>query len=81
VQPGTIATDMGRESLSNPEARRWVPFLVSDLERVIDRDPADDLARLGAQIVSLAAGHHDNLAGRYLDLEELAVGPARRSGK
>ena len=74
VQPGTIATDMGRESLSNPEARRWVPFLVSDLERVIDRDPTDDLARLGAQIVSLAAGHHDKLAGSYLDLEELAVG-------
>lgn len=71
VQPGTIPTDMGRESLGNPEARKWAPFLVEELERVIGQDPAPGLVRLGAQIVALAAGRHDELAGAYLDLEQL----------
>jgi NAD(P)-dependent dehydrogenase (short-subunit alcohol dehydrogenase family) len=33
VQPGTISTDMARESIGNPEAHKWVPFLVQDLEK------------------------------------------------
>jgi NAD(P)-dependent dehydrogenase (short-subunit alcohol dehydrogenase family) len=73
VQPGTIVTDMARDSINDLEARRWVPFLVSDLEGVLDQDPAADLARLGGQIVALAAGHFDELAGAYLDLEENPV--------
>lgn len=74
VQPGTIVTDMARDSLADPEARRWAPFLVDELERMIEQDPAPELARLGAQIVELAAGRHDARAGSYLDLEELAAG-------
>ena len=70
VQPGTILTDMGRDSINDPEARRWVPFLVKELEGVLERDPTGDLARLGQQVVALAAGRHDELAGAYLDLEE-----------
>lgn len=69
VQPGTIVTDMAKDSINDPEARRWVPFLVSDLEGIVGRDPAADLARLGGQVVALAAGRHDELAGAYLDLE------------
>lgn len=74
VQPGTIATGMGRDSVNDPEARRWVPFLITELEGLLDRDPAPDLARLGAQLVALAAGRHDERAGAYLDLEALAIG-------
>jgi len=70
VQPGTILTDMGRDSINDPEARRWVPFLVKELEGVLERDPTGDLARLGQQVVALATGQHDELAGAYLDLEE-----------
>ena len=73
VQPGTIVTDMARDSIADPEARRWAPFLVDELERMIDQDPAPGLARLGAQIVELAAGQHEAKAGTYLDLEELAA--------
>jgi NAD(P)-dependent dehydrogenase (short-subunit alcohol dehydrogenase family) len=75
VQPGTIATDMARDSLNDPEARKWTPFLVDELEKVVDRDPAPDLARLGAQIVALTTGRHDELAGHYLDLEDGTVQP------
>ena len=73
VQPGTIVTDMARDSLADPEARRWAPFLVDELERMIEQDPAPQLARLGAQIIELASGRHDARAGAYLDLEELAA--------
>ena len=77
VQPGTIITDMARESIADPEARKWVPFLVDDLQAMIDQDPTADLKRLGMQIVELASGRHDALAGAYLDLERglAATGP------
>lgn len=70
VQPGTIATDMARDSINDPEAKKWVPFLVDDLESIIDEDPEPKLTRLGKQIVALASGDYDPLAGAYLDLEE-----------
>jgi NAD(P)-dependent dehydrogenase (short-subunit alcohol dehydrogenase family) len=70
VQPGTIVTDMARDSLADPEARRWVPFLVDELEGMLDSDPAPHLVRLGRQIVAIAAGHGDEFAGAYLDLEQ-----------
>jgi len=70
IQPGTIITDMGRESMNNPEARKWVPFLIEDLARIAGSDPTADLRRLGRQVVALASGRHDALAGAYLDLEQ-----------
>ena len=73
IQPGTIITDMGRESMSNPEARKWVPFLIEDLARIAESDPTADLRRLGRQVVALASGRHDALAGAYLDLEQRSV--------
>jgi len=69
VQPGTILTDMARDSMADPEARRWVPFLVDDLAAIAETDPAADLERLGRQVAELASGRWDELAGRYLDLE------------
>jgi hypothetical protein len=68
-QPGTILTDMARDSINDPAARKWVPFLVDDLKAIIDQDPAPQLERLGRQIVALASGAYNQLAGAYLDLE------------
>lgn len=70
VQPGTILTDMARASISDPDAQKWVPFLVDDLKAILDQDPAPQLERLGRQVVALATGKYDGLAGAYLDLEE-----------
>ena len=70
VQPGTIITDMARNSVNDPQARRWVPFLVDELQSIIDQDPTEGLAKLGTQIVALASGRYDALAGSYLDLEQ-----------
>ncbi len=73
VQPGTIMTEMALDSINDPEARKWVPFLVEELKEMVDQDPAAELARLGRQVASLAAGRHDDLAGAYLDLEAGSV--------
>lgn len=70
VQPGTILTDMARSSIADPGAQQWVPFLVDDLTKILDQDPAPLLERLGRQVVALATGRYDALAGAYLDLEK-----------
>lgn len=70
VQPGTILTDMARSSVADPEAQKWVPFLVDDLKGILDQDPVPLLERLGRQVVALASGRYDALAGAYLDLGE-----------
>jgi NAD(P)-dependent dehydrogenase (short-subunit alcohol dehydrogenase family) len=70
VQPGTILTDMARDSMTDPAARQWVPFLVEDLKAIADQDPTPALAQLGRQVVALATGRYDALAGAYLDLEQ-----------
>ncbi|MNC89351.1 hypothetical protein D3C83_52720 [compost metagenome] len=70
VQPGTILTDMARDSIADPEAQRWVPFLVNDLKAISHQDPEPELQRLGRQVAALAAGRYDELAGAYLDLED-----------
>jgi len=69
VQPGTILTDMARDSIADADAQKWVPFLVDDLKAFLDEDPTEKLKRLGRQIVALASGRYAALAGAYLDLE------------
>jgi NAD(P)-dependent dehydrogenase (short-subunit alcohol dehydrogenase family) len=69
IQPGTILTDMAHSSINDVQAQKWVPFLLNDLKGILDQDPAPKLERLGRQIVQLASGKYDALAGAYLDLE------------
>ncbi len=69
VQPGTILTDIARDSIADPAAQKWVPFPVDDLKAFLDEDPTAKLERLGKQIVAPAPGHYDALAGAYLDLD------------
>jgi NAD(P)-dependent dehydrogenase (short-subunit alcohol dehydrogenase family) len=73
VQPGTILTDMAHQSMNDPDAQTWVPFLVEDLKAIANQDPAAQLQHLGRQIAALASGRYDALAGAYLDLEQGTV--------
>lgn len=68
IQPGTIITDMAHESMADPEAQRWTPFLVDHLKAILDEDPAAGLRRVGELVVALASGRFDILSGRYLDI-------------
>lgn len=69
VHPGTIMTEMGMAALDDPEARKWVAPLVEHLEQFRKIDTTPQLLRVGRQMVDLAGGDFDALAGRYLDLE------------
>lgn len=68
IQPGTIITDMAHDSMADPEAQKWAPFLVDHLKAILDEDPAAGLQRVGEFAVALASGRFDILSGRYLDI-------------
>lgn len=69
IQPGTILTAMSQETIASPQARALVAPLVSLLEATTPEDSASGMARLQRFAVALAAGEHDALAGRYVDIE------------
>lgn len=68
LHPGTITTDMARETIASPEAQRWVPAGVAMLKGRTPRDSAQDLARCCEVVAALAAQRYDGLGGRYIDL-------------
>jgi NAD(P)-dependent dehydrogenase (short-subunit alcohol dehydrogenase family) len=73
LHPGNIRTDMARGTLSSPEAQQW---LADGLAVIRDRTPEAsdaDLARCCDVALALAAGGHDDLGGRYLDIYDEAL--------
>ena len=68
LHPGTITTDMARNTIGSPEAQHWVPEGVAMLRSRTDAESARDLARSCEVVASLAAGRFDALGGRYIDL-------------
>lgn len=68
--PGTLVTDMMRDTLNDHDARQNAPLLFAFLSRYRDADTSNEQARLNAQLVEIAAGLHDDAAGRYIDLEQ-----------
>lgn len=69
IQPGTIMTAMAQETLQSPQARAFARPLVELLESTTAADSAMGMARLRRFVTALAAGEHDALAGRYVDIE------------
>jgi NAD(P)-dependent dehydrogenase (short-subunit alcohol dehydrogenase family) len=70
IQPGTIMTAMAEETLRSAQAHAYAKPLVALLEATTAEDSAQGMARLLAFVVELAAGEHDESAGRYLDIEK-----------
>jgi NAD(P)-dependent dehydrogenase (short-subunit alcohol dehydrogenase family) len=68
LHPGTITTDMSHATISSPQAQQWLPAGVQMLKSRTPEDSARDLARCCDVVAALAAGRHDALGGRYLDL-------------
>ena len=76
IEPGTVITDMARETIASPQAQRWVPQMVQRLTLLGEtQDRAAGLARCAERCLELASGRYDGLSGRYLipedDLDEL----------
>jgi len=68
MDPGSIMTEMADETMTSPEAQRWVPQMVERLHELkVTQGPEDGMAWCADRCVALAAGRYDALSGRYID--------------
>jgi len=70
IQPGTILTDMARDTLTRPEAAQWAPHLIGLLQQITPEQSDRALAKLQDFVSDLARGRFDALSGRYLDVDQ-----------
>jgi NADP-dependent 3-hydroxy acid dehydrogenase YdfG len=83
LQPGDAPTAFAHGTLASPAARQHLPGMLDILKDwVANVDPAPVLAKCGQRVVELAAGRHDALAGRYLDVDwDWVAEAAKAEGK
>jgi NAD(P)-dependent dehydrogenase (short-subunit alcohol dehydrogenase family) len=68
LDPGSIMTDMADETMSSPDAQRWVPQMVEHLHELKGKQgPNDGMQWCTDRCVAFASGHYDALSGRYID--------------
>jgi len=70
IQPGTIMTDMARDTLELPDAARWAAPLVKMLQQITPEQSERALAKMQDFVSDLARGRFDALSGRYLDVDQ-----------
>jgi len=70
IQPGTILTDMARDTLALPDAAKWAAPLVGMLQQVTAEQSDRATRRLQDFVSALAAGRFDGMSGRYLDVDQ-----------
>ena len=71
LDPGSIMTEMADETMSNPDAQRWVPKMVERLNQMKGKiGPQDGMAWCTDRCLALASGRYDALSGRYIDRTE-----------
>jgi NAD(P)-dependent dehydrogenase (short-subunit alcohol dehydrogenase family) len=71
IDPGFVFTGIAEETMSSPEAQRWLPHMVGRLRARKDAKGGDtDLYRCAQRCVDLASGRYDALSGRYMELTD-----------
>lgn len=85
IEPGTVYTEMTENTITSPDAKRWVPQMVEYLTKLKETtDPAPGLARCAEMCVQLASGRYTALSGRFLlprdDFDKLLLDPAPKPG-
>lgn len=79
IEPGTVFTQLAAGTVASPEARHWLPGMLTSLQEIRDReDPAVGLARCAQMCVQLASGRYDALSGSYLTPQDDFAGLLRR---
>ncbi|MBZ5695252.1 MAG: SDR family oxidoreductase [Acidobacteriia bacterium] len=71
LDPGSIMTEMADETMTSPDAQRWVPKMVErlhELQRTQGRN--EGMAWCTDRCVAFASGRYDALSGRYIDRTE-----------
>jgi NAD(P)-dependent dehydrogenase (short-subunit alcohol dehydrogenase family) len=71
IDPGLVATRLMEDTLSSPDAQRWLPGMVERLKAFREEPDTDgDLARCAQRCVDLASGRYDALSGLYCELPD-----------
>ncbi len=71
VEPGFVITRLAEDTYHDPDARKWMPHMLSYLDEGRDREDGEaDLARTADRCALLAAGDYDILSGRYMELPD-----------
>jgi NAD(P)-dependent dehydrogenase (short-subunit alcohol dehydrogenase family) len=68
LDPGSIMTEMAEETMTSPDAQRWVPKMVERLHELkAEQRPDDGMEWCTDRCVAFASGRYDALSGRYID--------------
>ena len=71
IDPGFVFTGIAEETMNDPGAKKWLPFMVERLTEQSRRtDGRGDLDRCAQRCVDLASGRYDGLTGRYMELAD-----------
>ena len=71
IDPGFVFTELASQTMSSPEAQRWLPGMVTRLREKRDDPNAEaDLALCAQRCVDLASGRYDRLSGRYFEMND-----------
>jgi NAD(P)-dependent dehydrogenase (short-subunit alcohol dehydrogenase family) len=71
IDPGFVFTELAKQTMTSPDAQRWLPGMVQRLkERQSQPDGDRDLARCAQRCVDLASGRYDALSGNYFELDD-----------
>jgi NAD(P)-dependent dehydrogenase (short-subunit alcohol dehydrogenase family) len=71
IDPGFAATQLARDTASDPEARKYFQPLIERIESVTHAYGTDpDLARCAERCLELASGRYDALSGGYFELPD-----------
>jgi NAD(P)-dependent dehydrogenase (short-subunit alcohol dehydrogenase family) len=71
VEPGFVITQLAEDTYNDPDARKWMPHMLSYLDEGRGRENGEaDLQRTAERCAVLAAGDYDILSGRYMELPD-----------
>jgi NAD(P)-dependent dehydrogenase (short-subunit alcohol dehydrogenase family) len=71
IDPGFVFTELARQTMTSPDAQRWLPGMVQRLRQIESRPDGDrDLSRCAQRCVDLASGRYDALSGHYMELDD-----------
>jgi NAD(P)-dependent dehydrogenase (short-subunit alcohol dehydrogenase family) len=70
IDPGFVFTALANETMTSPDARKWLPGMVGRLEQASGKGDDGDLDRCAQRCVDLASGRYDALSGSYTELPD-----------
>jgi NAD(P)-dependent dehydrogenase (short-subunit alcohol dehydrogenase family) len=70
IDPGFVFTALANDTMTSPDAAKWLPGMVGRLQAASEKADDGDLARCAQRCVDLASGRYDALSGGYFELPD-----------